>query len=530
MSFEKSHLDGIVHASSDDEHGHLKSLDDDALALAQMGYSQDLKRNYTWISLLGVGFSLTNSWWAISAALITGINSGGPVQIVYGLIWFALVSTCVGISLSELASALPNAGGQYFWANELAPKRYANFASYLTGWFGWAGSIFTSASVSLATSSACVGCYQLSHPDFVIQNWHVYVTYLAINYFAFLWNCYAKWLPLIAKVSLTTTLLSFLVTLITVPAKASPHKSAQFVFASFVNNTGWSQNGIAFIVGLINTNYAFACLDCATHLAEEVHRPERQVPIAIMGTVAIGFVTSWFFSIAQFFSIGNLDDLASTPTLVPILALFNQALRSKAGAIVLEALFIATGIWCLVASQTWQSRNCWSFARDAGLPFSKFLSHVDRRVDVPLRAHFVSSLLVAIVGLLYLGSITAFNSMVTATIVLLYISYSIPVTCLLIKGRNNIRHGPFWLGPIGLVSNIVLLLWTCFTLIMYSFPSVMPATADSMNYVSAVYGVVVLIITVDWLVRGRRNYRGQSLRHSEAEARLASGVDAGRMH
>lgn len=198
-----------------------------------------------------------------------------------------------------------------------------------------------------------------------------------------------------------------------------------------------------------------------------------------MGTVAIGFVTSWFFSIALFFSMGSLDALTSTPTLVPILALFNQALQGRAGAIVLEALFIATGIWCLVASQTWQSRNCWSFARDAGLPFSKFLSHVDPRVDVPLRAHFVSSLIVAVLGLLYLGSYTAFNSMVTACIVLLYMSYSIPVVCLLVKGRNNIRHGPFWLGPIGLVSNIVLLLWTCFTLIMYSFPSVRPVEAGS---------------------------------------------------
>ncbi len=45
-----------------------------------------------------------------------------------------------------------------------------------------------------------------------------------------------------------------------------------------------------------------------------------------------------------------------------------------------------------------------------------------------------------------------------------------------------------------------------------------------MNYVSAVYGVVVIIIVVDWLVRGRRAYRGQTLRHEEAEARLA-GAD-----
>ena len=198
-----------------------------------------------------------------------------------------------------------------------------------------------------------------------------------------------------------------------------------------------------------------------------------------MGTVAIGFVTSWFFAIALFFSMGSLDELTATPTLVPILALFEQALHSTAGAIVLEALFIATGIWCLVASQTWQSRNCWSFARDGGLPFSKYLAQVDKRVDVPLRAHFVSSFIVALVGLIYLGSYTAFNSMVTACIVLLYISYAIPVTCLLIKGRNNIRHGPFWLGPIGLFSNIVLLIWTVFTLIMYSFPSIRPVQAGS---------------------------------------------------
>ena len=177
--------------------------------------------------------------------------------------------------------------------------------------------------------------------------------------------------------------------------------------------------------------------------------------------------------------MGSLDELSSTPTLVPFLALLDQALGSTVGAIVLEALFVATGVWCLVASQTWQSRLCWSFARDAGLPFGKFLSHVDRRVDVPIRAHFVSSFIVTILGLLYLGSYTAFNSMVTACIVLLYMSYSIPVVCLLIRGRNNIRHGPFWLGPVGMFSNIVLLLWTAFTLVMYSFPPIRPVVAGS---------------------------------------------------
>lgn len=508
----------IARAPSMDDIDHTKLLDADAMKLAEMGYAQDMKRNFSVWSVLGVGFSLTNSWFGISAAMITGINSGGPLLIIYGIILIAIISTAVGVSLSELASAFPNAGGQYFWANELAPKRYANFASYLTGWFAWAGSIFTSASVALAMGSALVGCWQLGHPDFTIKSWHVFVAYQLANFFCFFFNCYGKTLPKVATFTLYTSLLSFIVILITVPATAPTHQHAKFVFATFINNTGWSEGGIAFIVGLVNTNWAFACLDCATHMAEEVHKPERMIPIAIMGTVAIGFVTSWFFSIAMFFSIvGDFSEIASTATLVPILELFYRALNNKGGAIFLEVLIIATGFGCLIASHTWQSRLCWSFARDRGLPGHKWLSQVHPVLDVPVYAHFFSCLIVAIVGCLYLGSYTAFNSMVTACIVLLYVSYAIPVICLLTRGRSNIPHGPFWLGPFGLLSNIVLLAWTLFTIVMYSFPYYKPVTAGTMNYVSAVYGVVVIIIAVDWLVRGKRSYRGQATRHMEAE-------------
>lgn len=38
-----------------------------------------------------------------------------------------------------------------------------------------------------------------------------------------------------------------------------------------------------------------------------------------------------------------------------------------------------------------------------------------------------------------------------------------------------------------------------------------------MNYVSAVYAVVVFIIAVDWLSRGRREYRGQADRREAVE-------------
>lgn len=294
----------------------------------------------------------------------------------------------------------------------------------------------------------------------------VFVAYQIINIFCAAFNSYSKILPSVTYGTLFTSIISFFVIIIVVPAKAPTHESAKFVFTTFINNTGWKSDGIAFIVGLINPNWAFNGLDAATHMAEEVLRPERVIPIAIMGTVGIGFVTAWLFAISMMFSIGDFDAVAATPTGVPILELFYQALTNKAGAIALCSMIVITGCGCLIASHTWQARLCWSFARDKGLPFSGFLAHVHPRLMLPINAHVVSSIIVAILGCLYLASYTAFNSMVTACVVLLYFSYAIPVVCLLIRGRSNIKHGPFWLGPLGMACNYVLLLWLTFGLIV----------------------------------------------------------------
>ncbi|KAJ4305232.1 choline transporter [Kalmusia sp. IMI 367209] len=103
-----------------------------------------------------------------------------------------------------------------------------------------------------------------------------------------------------------------------------------------------------------NTNWGFSCLDTAVHMAEEVPQPERNIPIAIMGTIFIGFVTSFFFIISMMYSLLDFDSISTS--LAPILQLFYNALQNKAGAIFLESLVIATGIGCQIACQTWQSR------------------------------------------------------------------------------------------------------------------------------------------------------------------------------
>lgn len=459
----------------------------------------ELKRTFSVWSVLGIGFGLTNSWFGISASLITGIQSGGPLMIVYGIMIIAFISYCIGITLSELSLAIPLAGGQYVWTRVLSPRKHSGFLAYLCGSLAWAGSLFTSASMALSIAQMLMGFWRLTHPEHVTQPWQLFVIYQLINLFLVVFNCFGKFLPLIANGALYTSLFSYVVITITVLVCArGKYQSADFVFVEFENNTGWTSSAIAFIVGLVNPNWSFSCLDSATHLAEEVHRPDKVIPIAIIGTVTIGMVTSLTYAIAMFFSIANLDDIINNGTGLPILDIYYQALGNKAGALCLGTLIFVTACGCTISSHTWQARLCWSFSRDNGLPFSKYLSVVDPNLGVPVNAHLFSSVIVAILGCLYLASSTAFNSMVVGCITFLLLSYLVPTACLLYRGRNNIKHGVFWLGNIGLFANIMTIAWALFALGFFSLPSAMPVTAGTMNYVCVVYAVYFVLMMGYW--------------------------------
>lgn len=510
INYVTSHMNDVLSKSDSKAEKLLEEAQINLRMAAETGYKPELRRSFSTMALLGVGFGLTNSWFGISASLITGISSGGPMMIVYGILIITAILSCIAITLSELASAMPNAGGQYYWTMKLAPREYAPFFSYMCGAFAWAGSVFTSASVTISIATSLVGMYVLGQndPNKTVETWQVFITFEIVNAFLLVFNIWEKPLPRISQGALYVSLFSFVVITITVLAKSSGHyQTAKFVFSEFSNGTGWLSSGIAFIVGLINPNWSFSCLDAATHLAEETLTPETDIPKAIIGTVIIGFVTSFSYAILMFFCIRNLDSILSSSTGVPIMDIFYQALQNRAGAIVLECLILLTAIGCNIASHTWQARLCWSFARDDGLPGSRYWAKVNTRTGAPVNAHIMSCAWCAVIGCIYMGSTTAYNAMVIGCIIFLLLSYMVPVVFLLIKGRNNIQHGPFWMGTIGLVANYVVIFWAIFTTIFYSFPAVMPVTAGNMNYVSVVVGVFFLYAVIYWFARGKYRYR-----------------------
>ncbi|CAK9440443.1 uncharacterized protein LODBEIA_P45430 [Lodderomyces beijingensis] len=487
--------------------------------VADTGYAPELRRNFSFISLLGIGFGITNSWFGISGSLIAGISSGGPMMIIYGIIIVASFSMCIAVTLSEMASAYPNASGQIYWTMKLAPKKYSRIMSYITGMLSWLGSIFTSASVTMTIATAVVGMYMLHHPDKTVSRWQVFIVYEIVNILLVFFNIWEKPLPMLSSGALYVSLFSFVVIIIVV---LSMHKgdfqSARFVFVEFENGTGWSSSGIAFIVGLLNPNWSFSCLDAATHIAEESLNPSVQIPQAIIGTVIVGFLTSFTYCIAMFFSIKDLESILSSNTGVPIMDIYYQATNSKAAAVGLEVLIVLTAIGCNIGAHTWQARICWSFARDQGLPFSQYWSKVNTKTGTVVNAHIMSCFWCGVIGCIYMGSSTAFNSILVSCVTFLLLSYLVPTVFWIFK-RNEIQPGPFFLNKfgIGLFCNVMLCCWAVFAFVFFNFPSVMPVSSGNMNYSSAVFGVALIICACDWFIRGRKEYVGLQEREMQKD-------------
>jgi len=85
------------------------------------------------------------------------------------------------------------------------------------------------------------------------------------------------------------SLLCFGITTIVLFA-TSKKTSASFVFTGFENTTGWV-NGVACVIGVVQSALSLIGCDAATHMAEEMPNPSKDTPKAMVYSVVIGGIT-----------------------------------------------------------------------------------------------------------------------------------------------------------------------------------------------------------------------------------------------
>jgi choline transport protein len=74
-------------------------------ALAQLGYTQELKRSFGLMGMVGFSFSIVTSWTALSGVLIIGVESGGPPIMIWGWLAVCIATLAVAYSMAEMCSA-----------------------------------------------------------------------------------------------------------------------------------------------------------------------------------------------------------------------------------------------------------------------------------------------------------------------------------------------------------------------------------------------------------------------------------------
>lgn len=107
--------------------------------------------------------------------------------------------------------------------------------------------------------------------DLEIQAWQTFIVYQGLNLLTAGVVMFGnKIIPALNKFSLFYLQIGWLVVLVTVVACAPTHRDPEFVFRTWINTTGWQNNGITFITGLVNPLYSLGGLDGVTHITEEM--------------------------------------------------------------------------------------------------------------------------------------------------------------------------------------------------------------------------------------------------------------------
>jgi hypothetical protein len=167
----------------------------------------------------------------------------------------------------------PVAGGQYHWVSMLAPRSSYKILSYITGegaesltdsadtgtigWLtvvGWQANVAASAFVTGTFIQALI---QTLYPAYTPHRWHTtLLLYGALALATFVTSCLGTVVPKIEIFLLVFYVLGFFGVMVPL-VYLGPHASAKDVFATFMNNGGWSSLTLSFLVSLSGNAFAF---------------------------------------------------------------------------------------------------------------------------------------------------------------------------------------------------------------------------------------------------------------------------------
>ncbi|KAF9033159.1 amino acid transporter [Panaeolus papilionaceus] len=489
--------------------------------LKQLGYQQELKRSRGLFHILFMLLAIIAVPFGLSAPLATSLVGGGPATILWGWVLISITTQPLALSLAEICSKYPTSAGAYYWCFRLTSPKRRLLASWINGWLTMVGVWTISLSVTFGTAQILVAGVNIFHPEWVATTWQTYLVFMGVTIACSLIGIFLNdYLPFIDIICACWTALGVIVVLICLSAKAAVGRhSAAFALGHFDPSfSGWTP-GWTFFIGLLPPAYTYAAIGMVASMAEEVHNPTVQLPLALAWSIPISFIVGLIFLLPILFTLPDIPTLLAVPGGQPIGVLFTMIMGSKGGGFGIWLIVFGIGVFCAISICCAASRATWSFARDKAIPahniWSKVLVLPTSASPVPIYAYLLSLTIQLLLGLIFLGSSAAFNAFVGVAVICLGASYAMPVLISLLHGRKEVSDAPFSLGKWGWPINVFAVLWMALEIVLFSMPAVIPVTQVTMNYASVVFVGFALISAGWYLINGRSNYQGPPLPQAE---------------
>lgn len=189
----------------------------------------------------------------------------------------------------------------------------------------------------------------------------------------------------------------------------------------------------------------------------------------------------FFFIIPICATMPPLADILDAPAGQALPYIFHVVMGSPGGGLGLIFLVLVITMFCSISITVAASRCTWAFARDDAIPGAKLWAKVDTRLGVPVYSLALVTIVQMLLGLINLGSSSAFLAFVSVGVQALALAYAIPIAISLLNKRHEVSKARWNLGRIfGPIANVLALLWIAFELVLFSMPTALPVTAVSM--------------------------------------------------
>ncbi|MDQ2895459.1 MAG: amino acid permease [Actinomycetota bacterium] len=502
-----------------------ESLSSDEQRLAELGYKQELKRGWSSFSNFAISFSIISVLAGCFTSFGQAFNNGGPVAISIGWPVISLLILCVAVSMSELASAFPTAGGIYFWASRLGGAGWGWF----TGWFNLVGLIAVVASVDYAAASFLQFLLGLYNVDFVFNFASANVHYDAHVVFALfaiilllhgLINVFSGHLvSLFSGLSVWWHVIGVGVIVVLLIFVPSHHSSISYVFTH--RSFGAFGHGMYWFyvlpLGFLLTMYTITGYDASAHVSEETHSAGESAPKGVWRSVFYSAIIGWIVLLALTFAVQQKDISKISVAGFPALAIITSALGSAAAKAVIMISTIGQ-LFCGMACVTSASRMTFAFSRDGAIPGHKLWRRLGSNGTPTYAVLFVCLFALIVTIPAYFpnaaGFPVAFFAVTSIAVIGLYIAYTIPVF-LRWRAGDRFEPGPWTLGRHYRWLNPIAFVWVGLCVIIFCLPT-SPAGVyfksgfswGSVNYAPIVTIAVMLTVTIWYLVSARRTFTG----------------------